>query len=368
MNYIRHTIQLAKKAVGQTSPNPLVGAVIVKNNKIIARGYHKKAGDKHAEIEAIEKAGQKARGATMYVNLEPCCHFGQTPPCARAIIKAGIKKVHIGMLDPNSKVSGKGKTELEKAGIKVIMEEENIKEARELNEIFIKYMTDKRPFVAAKWAMSLDGKIAASDGSSKWITNKKSRQIVHKIRRRYDAIMVGVNTVIKDDPLLNTRLKTSLPIHQPARIIIDSTGRTPLNANILNKETCGQTIIATTEKMIPSKEKKYQKLGAEILRVKSKKNRVCLTELLKKLAKKNITSILIEGGGELMASAFAEKIIDKIYIFIGEKIIGGKNAITPVAGKGIKTIADAKNFKISKLEKIDNNILITAYPHDKKNS
>ncbi|NQU83781.1 MAG: bifunctional diaminohydroxyphosphoribosylaminopyrimidine deaminase/5-amino-6-(5-phosphoribosylamino)uracil reductase RibD [Parcubacteria group bacterium] len=353
------TIKLAKKGIGHTSPNPLVGAIIVKNNKIIGQGYHKKAGDDHAEIAALKKTGKKARGATMYINLEPCCHFGKTPPCTKAIISAGIKEIHIAMLDPNSKVCGKGKKELEKADIKVIVGEERDK-AKKLNEIFCKYIKNNVPFVLAKWAMSLDGKIATHTGDSKWITNKKSRSLVQELRQKYDAILVGVNTVLKDNPRLTARAKTSRPSN-PIRIIVDSAGRTPLTANVL-KNKQAKTIIATTEKISKKREELYVKLGAQVIKIKSKNKRVNLKELIKKLGKLEITSILIEGGGEILASAVSEKIIDKAYIFIGNKIIGGRDTKTPVEGGGIGKMIDVEEWKIENTRQIDNNILIVAYP------
>lgn len=359
MDLMLQTINLAKRGTGHTSPNPLVGALIVKNGKIIAKGYHKQAGGDHAEIAALKKAGRKAKDAIMYINLEPCCHHGKTPPCTKAIIKSGIKEIHIAMLDPNPLICGQGKKELTKAGIKVIVGELQ-NQAKKLNETFCKYITTNQPFITAKWAMSLDGKIATHTGDSKWISNEKSRKLVHKLRQQYDAVMVGVNTIIKDDPKLTVRTKIKKPAH-PTRIVLDSTGRTPLSAKIF--EQPGQVILVTTKKIFKKKERLYNKLGAKVIRIKSKNGQIDLTTLTIQLGKQAITSILIEGGNHVITSAVEQNLIDKAYIFIGNKIIGGQQAKTPVAGQGIAKISLAHNWKIEKIKRLDDDILLVAYPN-----
>lgn len=358
-NLMLQTIKLAKKGTGHTSPNPLVGALIVKNGKIIARGYHQQAGGHHAEIVALNQAGHKAKNAIMYVNLEPCCHQGKTPPCTKALIKAGLKEIHIAMLDPNPLVSGQGKKKLSQAGIKIILGEQQ-NQAKKLNEAFCKYITTNRPFITAKWAMSLDGKIATHTGDSQWISNELSRNLAHELRQQSEAIMVGVNTIIKDNPRLTVRNNTKKPIH-PIKIVLDSKGRTPLSANIFKQP--GRVLIATTEKMPKKRERQYNKLGAKIIRTKNKNDQVDLAALLAQLGQQAITSILIEGGSQVMTSAVEQNLIDKAYIFIGNKIIGGQQAKTPVAGKGIAKMSQVNNWRLDQVKLLGDNILLMAYPN-----
>ncbi|MFH1292020.1 MAG: bifunctional diaminohydroxyphosphoribosylaminopyrimidine deaminase/5-amino-6-(5-phosphoribosylamino)uracil reductase RibD [bacterium] len=357
MDLMLKTIRLAKKGMGHTSPNPLVGAIVVKNNKIISQAYHKKFGGRHAEILALKKAGTLAKGAIMYVNIEPCCHHGKTPPCTQAIVKAGIKQVNIAMLDPNPLVNGKGKKQLEQARIQTNIGQQS-NQAKQLNESFHKYITTGLPFITAKWAMSLDGKISTCTGDSKWISCKKSREFTHQLRQRNDAILIGVNTVIQDDPKLTARINTKKLSH-PIRIILDSTGRTPLSAKIFQQP--GQTIIACTEKIKKSREKQYLQAGAQIIKTKAKNDQINLSELIKKLGKKQISSILIEGGSEILGSAVDNHLIDKAYIFMSPKIIGGRKSKTPVSGHGFAKMSSIKQWKIHKIKKIENDICVIAY-------
>jgi len=339
--FMRRALHLANKGAGWVSPNPMVGAVIVKNGKIIGEGWHKIFGDNHAEINAMIDAGEKnLKNSTLYVTLEPCCFYGKTPPCTDAIIKSGIKRVVIGTLDPNPKVNGKGIKMLEKNRIKIdvgVLENE----ARKSNEFFIKYHQKGLPFIISKWAMGLDGCIATSKGESKWITSEKSRQYVHRLRSQVDAIIVGINTIIKDDPQLNVRLKSG-EFRQPKRIILDSKLRTPLDAKCLNDKTGGENIIATITKNKSTKSNKLKEKGAKIIYVKSKEGKVDLIELLKKLKNENILSCLVEGGSQVHSTFFKEKLVDKIVIFIAPKIIGGGGIYAPLKGfkinKGGKTI------------------------------
>ena len=290
--FMRRALELAKKGWGATNPNPLVGAVIVKDGVIVGEGAHERIGHNHAEINALKDAGEKVKGAHMYVTLEPCSHYGKTPPCALALASSGISKVFIAMSDPNPKVNGKGIQILKDAGIEVetgIME----KEAKKLNEIFIKYITKKQPFVIMKSAMSLDGKIACHTGASKWITGDKSREYVHKIRDRVAGIMVGINTVIQDNPYLTTRLGKREK-SDPIRIIVDSKGKIPDNANVFDKDLGAYTIVATTE-LMPCKKKQKLKKGAKVIRTPVHNGRVDLRILMDELYKINIDSILLEG-------------------------------------------------------------------------
>lgn len=352
---MKMAINLAKKGNGKTSPNPLVGTVIVKDDLIIGKGYHKFYGGPHAEINALNKAGEKAIGATLYVNLEPCIHFGKTPPCVREIIKSGIKKVVIGMRDPNPFVFGKGIEELRKAKIEVkegVLEDE----AKKLNEVFIKYITLKIPFVALKVGMSLDGKISTNKGHSKWITNELSRNYVKHLRQIYDAILVGINTTIVDNP----NLTIEKPFKKKFRIILDSKARIPFTANLLKQKDNYTTIIATTKRASINKLKKLEKY-AEILILKEKNGLVDLRHLMKELVKMEISSILVEGGGEVNASFLKEMLVDKVFFFISPKIIGGNFAKNSVGGKGISSLNNAINLRDIKLRKFKEDILFEGY-------
>ncbi|MCM8778256.1 MAG: bifunctional diaminohydroxyphosphoribosylaminopyrimidine deaminase/5-amino-6-(5-phosphoribosylamino)uracil reductase RibD [Candidatus Omnitrophica bacterium] len=355
-DYMRIALKLAQKAKGFTNPNPLVGCVIVREGKIVGRGFHKRAGLAHAEIEAIEQAGEKTRGASLYVNLEPCSHYGRTPPCTKAIIKAGIKKVYASILDPNPLNNGRGVKELRKKGIEVelgILEEE----AKKLNEVFLKYITQKIPFVTVKVAQSLDGKIATRTGESRWITSEKARDLVKELRNEVDAVMVGVNTVIKDNPLLNPKILKSKTYY---KIILDSKLRIPLKAKMFSDESVGRIIIATTKY---ASKKKMEKLKgkAEVLVVRDKNRKVDLNALMRELGKREISHILIEGGGETIASALEEKLVDKIYFFISPKLIGGRETITSVEGRGIARLREAYLLKNIEIRRIGEDILIGGY-------
>ena len=355
--YMRRALELAKLGIGAVNPNPLVGAVIVKDGKIIGEGYHKAYGGSHAEVNAFNNAVENVRNAHMYVTLEPCSHYGKTPPCAKAIVEKGIKKVTISMMDPNPLVSGKGIEILKNNGIEVelgLLEEES----RKLNEIFIKYITTKEPFCIMKTASTLDGKIATITGDSKWVTNEKSREYVHYIRHRLSAIMVGADTVIKDNPSLTTRLK-DIKGRNPVRIIADSSARIPLDSKVFKEE--GRTIIATTEKASKDKLNSIKELGGEIIITPLKEDRVDLNFLMKKLGEEKIDSVLLEGGGTLNYSALRAGIVDKVMTFIAPKIIGGALAKTSVAGEGIEFMKDAINLKDINITRFDNDILIEGY-------
>ena len=350
-------MKLAHGGQGHVNPNPLVGAVLVKDGKIIGEGYHKIFGEAHAEINALNNTKEPPAGATLYVTMEPCNHHGKTPPCTVRIIKEKIKRVVIGMHDPNPAVAGHGLEKLQSSGIEV--SEGILKNAVEKqNEVFIKYIQSGIPFCALKTAMTLDGKISTFTGDSKWISNEKSRAFVHQLRHRYSAIMTGVNTVIKDDPLLNDRSGIVPPSH-PIRIIVDSNGRTPENAKLLNHEA--KTIIAITAKASDEFQQKMKKNGVDLIICPEKDQKVDLIYLLKQLGERGIDSILLEGGSTLNFSALQQGIIDKVYSFISPKMVGGKDALTPMGGAGFKKIDDAINLNITGIEKFENDIMVEAY-------
>jgi diaminohydroxyphosphoribosylaminopyrimidine deaminase/5-amino-6-(5-phosphoribosylamino)uracil reductase len=358
--YMQRCLTLAKKAGGLTSPNPMVGAVVVKNNTIIGEGFHTRAGFPHAEVEALKQAGKEARGATLYVNIEPCCHFGKTPPCTDMIIKSGIKSVFIGMQDPNPLVSGNGIKQLQQAGISV--EQGLLKtEASRLNEVFIKYITKKRPFVVLKTAISLDGKIATFTGESKWITGEKARKFAHTLRSYYDAVLVGIGTVLKDDPLLTLRgsLKN---IRQPVRVIVDSSAKIPIECQLLKTTKNMRTIIAVTKNAVASKLKKLTNTGAEVLLTQSQNDRVNLDDLLNKLGSMGITSMLVEGGGEINASFIDSDLVDKLLIFIAPKIIGGREGVSFVQGKGVSHLRECSLYERPRIKRMGEDILLETYP------
>jgi len=350
-SYIRRTLRLAAKARSMTSPNPMVGALIVKNGIIIAEDFHRKPGTPHAEVLVIEKAGENAKGASLYVSLEPCCHIDKrTPPCTKSIINAGIKKVIIGMKDTNPKVSGRGISELRNAGIDVksgILENE----AKSLNEAYIKYITTGKPFVILKIAMTLDGKIATPEGQSKWITGEKARKTVHRLRSRVDAIMTAIGTVKADDPRLTARIKNG---KNPRRVVIDPDLEINTNAKVL--QIPPETIIIT--KINNPKANYLEKTGTKIIYYKEKLN---LNWLMEKLGEMEITSVLIEGGSSLNAHALEEGIVDKVFFFIAPKIIGGKKSFSAVGGKTFKKLEDAYRVKDLKIKRVGEDLLIEGY-------
>ena len=355
--YMKRALELAELGRGKVAPNPMVGAVIVKAGKIIGEGYHKKYGDNHAEVNAFENATEDVSGATLYVTLEPCAHYGKTPPCAKRIVKEGIKKVVIGVLDPNPLVAGKGVNILKDAGIEVVvgvLEEE----CRKINEVFMKYIKTSRPFVLMKYAMSLDGKISTATGKSKWISCEKSRRDVHKLRNNLSAIMVGINTVIKDNPMLNCRIEGG---NDPIRIIVDSNLRIPLDSKIVNTSNNISTIVATTHKADKDKIKLLEERNVEVIVAKEKDGRVDITSLIDKLGEKKIDSILLEGGSEINFSCLQEGIVDKVRIYIAPKILGGNNAKGAVGGRGVSEIIDSFNIENIDISTIGSDIVVEGY-------
>ena len=335
-DFMREALELARNAEGRTSPNPMVGAVIVRGGRIVAAGWHRKAGTPHAEVHALRMAGELAKGATLYVTLEPCSHYGRTGPCAKAVAEAGVKRCVIAMKDPNPLVSGRGIKILEDAGVEVVcgvLEEE----ARRLNEAFLKWVPEKMPFVALKTAMTLDGKIATRTGASQWITNEASRRRVHEYRDIYDSILVGIGTVLHDDPSLTTRLPDGTGKNS-VRIIVDSQARTPLSAKVV-RDGQAKTIVAVTQQ-------------APETRVKA---------LLQKLGEREICSVFVEGGGSVNFSLLEAGLVDKVYAFIAPKLVGGREALTPVEGEGFASLRECVALTDVHVEELAGDILLTAY-------
>jgi diaminohydroxyphosphoribosylaminopyrimidine deaminase / 5-amino-6-(5-phosphoribosylamino)uracil reductase len=360
MDYMEIALALAKLAQGQVSPNPAVGAVVVKNNVVLGQGYTQPPGRDHAEIVALKQAGEEARGAILYVTLEPCCHFGRTPPCTQAVIAAGIREVHLAMIDPNPLVSGKGLAELQTAGIKTYVGEHAV-EAATINESFIKHITTGLPFVTVKFAASLDGKIATRTGDSKWITGDMARKQVHHMRYISDAVMTGANTVIADDPLLTVRLsdRGGTTRKQPLRIIVDGQGRTPPASRIFGEP--GKTILVVGTHLSPRQKLRYEEAGAELLELPSDEGIIDLVDLLQILGKRQITSVLVEAGGILLGSLLDNGLVDKVVAFLAPMIIGGEEARPAVAGKGVNRLADSARLKQLKVEKVGDDIMISGY-------
>ena len=357
ITYMQIALKLAAKARGRTSPNPLVGAVVVKGGEIISSGYHRKAGTAHAEVIALRRAGPLARGATLYVNLEPCCHTDKrTPPCTKAIIEAGIKKVVVAMADPNPSVSGRGLRALRRAGITTELGVLG-KEARKLNEVFITYIKTRRPFVILKIAQSLDGKIATARGESKWITGSKARKAVHTLRSSADALLVGRGTVEKDNPSLDCRIDGG---RNPYRVIVDSSLSIPIQSKVLHHND-GKTIIATTKQASKNKISRIEKLGCMVLIVKNKNSRVDLQSLMQKLGKLEITSVMIEGGSSISASALQSRIVHKVMFFTAPKIIGGADSIPSIGGNSPARLSNALALKDLQTSRVGDDVLLEGY-------
>ena len=348
-------ISLARNGLGRTSPNPLVGAVIVRDGRIVAEGWHRKAGTPHAEIHALNMAGELARGATVYVSLEPCAHYGRTGPCARALVEAGVSRVVVAMTDPNPKVAGKGIAILQEAGIEVttgVLEQE----ARQLNEVFLKWMTTGLPFVALKTAMTLDGKIATAAGQSQWITNEASRYETHRLRDIYDGILVGINTALADNPSLTTRLK-EYSGRNPVRIVVDSRARLPLTAKLVT-DGAARTIVAVTEQAPAERVEALRSAGVEII-VAGSSNHVDMQSLMEQLGAMKISSVLVEGGGSVNFSLLQAGLVDRVYAFIAPKLVGGRDALTPVEGEGFQELDRAVELENIQVRQLGSDVLLT---------
>ncbi len=361
MDYMEPALSLARLALGQVSPNPAVGAVIVKNDKVVGQGYTQPPNSPHAEVVALKQAGERAQSSVMYVTLEPCCYHGRTPPCTQAIITAGITEVHLAMLDPNPLVSGRGKEELEGKGIRTYVGEHEA-EAKQINEAYTKFITTGMPFITAKFAISLDGKIATNSGDSKWISCQAARKQVHNLRYTTDAVMAGINTVLVDDPHLTARScggRGGTARVQPLRVIVDSKGRTPLTARVFSEP--GKTLLALARFVKPEEKKAFAQAGAELLELPSEGGLVDLRKLLKALGEREITSVLVEGGGILIGSLFDGGLVDKVIAFIAPIIIGGKEAKTAVGGKGVDKVVDSLKLERVSVEKLGEDLMVSGY-------
>ena len=359
--YMRRALELARKGEGHTSPNPMVGCVVVKDGRIISEGYHEKYGEFHAERNALTRCTEDTAGADLYVTLEPCCHQGKTPPCTDIIIEKKIARVFVGSMDSNPLVAGKGVQILRDHGIYV---ETGILDAecRKLNEVFYHYIATKTPFVVMKYAMTLDGKIACATGDSKWVTGEIARTQVHRMRGRYRGIMVGIGTVLADDPMLNCRVEGGV---DPVRIICDSNLHIPTESQMVKTESDIETIVACSQEELEAerKQEKIRRLkeaGIQIIGTEGAHG-VNLVELMKKLGGQNIDSILLEGGGTLNASALEDGIVNKVYAYIAGKLIGGMDARSPVEGMGIDRMADAITLQNVEIEKLGDDFCIVGY-------
>jgi diaminohydroxyphosphoribosylaminopyrimidine deaminase/5-amino-6-(5-phosphoribosylamino)uracil reductase len=352
-------LALADAGRGRVSPNPMVGALLVKEGRILCEGFHARAGAPHAEVMALDAAGDAARDATLYVSLEPCCHHGRTPPCVPRIVASGVRRVVAATVDPNPKVNGRGLRVLREAGVAAdvgVLEGEAVR----LNEVFFTYMTDGRPFVTLKAAVSLDGKIATVTGESRWITGEEARRRVHELRNEVDAILVGIGTILRDDPLLTTRL--GIPGERdPVRVVVDSLARLPLDARVLNPLSAAPTVVAVGPEAPAGKVERLREAGATVLVLAQSGERISLASVMRALAAREITSVLIEGGAEIHASALAEGIVDKVAFFVAPLLIGGTTAPGAVGGPGIEKLADAVPLREVRITPLGRDLLVEGY-------
>ena len=353
---MRRALELARQSVGTTSPNPPVGAVLVKNGRIVGEGRTQPAGGPHAEAEALRDAGAEAHGADLHVTLEPCAHYGRTPPCADALAAAGVASVRIAVMDPAPHTAGRGVERLRSAGIPVTVDD-GPAEARRLVEAFAKHSTTGLPFVVAKFAMSLDGKIAARSGDSRWISNETSRREAHRLRAEADAVMIGVGTALADDPRLTVRGVPLGARAQPLRVVVDSAGRIPAGAAMLAEE--GRTLVAVASLEAA---RRIEASGAEAIVVAGADGRVDLPRLLAELGARNVMSLLVEGGATLHGALFADGLVDKVVAFVAPIVIGGADAPGPVGGAGAERVADAIRLADATYAEMDGDLMITGYP------
>lgn len=353
-NFMRIALELAEKGWGRVEPNPMVGAVIVNNGEIVGQGYHEYFGGPHAEVNAIRAAGDKCKGATLYVTLEPCTHFGKTPPCVDAVKSSGIKKVVVATIDPNPVNNGKGIKLLREAGIEVI--ERVLEEsARKLNAPFFKLITTKTSYIIAKWAMTLDGKIATRTGDSRWISSEESRQYVHKKRAMVDAIVVGIRTVLRDDPLLTCRIKGG---RNPKRIVVDRRAELPLSSRLVQTVKDADVFVATTPVAPKERVRELEAAGCKIMELKGGAEGVDVLSLIQALGRMSFTNVLIEGGGTLLGTFFDKKLVDRVMVFIAPHIVGGVDAKTPVMGIGVEKITDSLHLEDVLISRFGEDILI----------
>ena len=354
--YMRMALTLARKGTGRTSPNPMVGAVIVRGGAVVGRGYHRYAGGDHAEIVALEQAGRAARGATLYLNLEPCSHYGRTPPCTESLVASGLKRVVVGMIDPNPLVSGRGIETLRRAGIRTEVGASE-PQCQELNEAFVKYIKEKIPFVILKLAVSLDGKIATASGDSKWITGTASREYVHRLRNECDAILVGSETVLADDPMLNCRIEGG---RDPWRVVLDRRLRTPLEANLLRQKQPEKTVLVSAPGIPARKRKAFERLGATVWCLPCRGGFIPLKSVLKRLGDMGVVKVMIEGGATTASRALREKVVDKLLCFYAPKLIGGDGRAM-LGSLGVRKMSQCWSLERTEVKKFASDILITGY-------
>lgn len=357
---MKEALRLARKGLGWTSPNPAVGAIIVNEGRAIARGYHRRAGAPHAEIEALNRLGGKAPGSTLYVTLEPCNHVGRTPPCTEAILRSGVRRVVAGMRDPNPHVPGSGCAFLAQRGVEVkvgVLEGE----CRRLNEAFVKFVTTGKPFVISKSALTLDGWTATATGDSRWITNESSRAFVHRLRGEADAIMVGVGTVLADDPRLTART-ARIKARDPLRIILDTRLRIPHDARVLTHGSVSDTILIVGEHVTERRLRQVAREGVKVLRCPVRAGKIDLVSLMDILRDVPVTSLLLEGGATLTGSFMRERLIDKFYVFLSPKILGGSDGVPMVAGSGAREIAGCVSLKEVRVRRFGTDVLVYGYP------
>ncbi|MBM4276017.1 MAG: bifunctional diaminohydroxyphosphoribosylaminopyrimidine deaminase/5-amino-6-(5-phosphoribosylamino)uracil reductase RibD [Deltaproteobacteria bacterium] len=367
VQYMRLALRLAARGAGWTSPNPMVGAAVVKNDRVVGKGYHRGYGLPHAEVEALRRAGDAARGADLYVTLEPCNHHGKTPPCTQAILEAGVRRVVVAVRDPNPRVNGGGAEFLASQGVQVevgLLEAE----ARRVNEAWFKWMATGLPWVMAKAACSLDGRMATATGESQWLTGEAARAFGHRLRHLSDAILVGVNTVIADDPQLTTRLptkdrrpKTEDRFKDPIRIILDSRLRLPLTARLLNLDSPAPTWVACTEAAPAEKRRALEKKGAEVLVLPEESGRVALQPLLALLGQRQVQSLLVEGGAEVLGSFFDQKLVDQFFFFYAPKFLGGRRALSVLGGEGAARLQDASQARDLSVRRLGPDLLLSGY-------
>jgi len=361
LKFMLRALDLARRGLYTASPNPMVGAVLVKGGRVIAEGWHERVGGPHAEAVAIERAGEEARGSTLYVNLEPCCIHGHTPPCTDIIIRAGVRRVVVATRDPNPLVDGRGIERLKAAGVEVV---EGVlkEEAERLNEQFLTYMREGRPLFSLKFAMTLDGKIASKTGASKWITSEEGRREAHELRAQHDAIMVGVGTVLSDDPLLVPHMLDFRPERPRLRVVVDSNLRTPPGARLLSGGG-PPVLVAAGEGADREKAEALRRKGAEVVFLpRDERGKVDLRALSKLLWERKVLGVLCEGGGTLAWSLLRAGLVDKVYAFVAPKIMGGQSARTPVEGEGFDSPDLSLKFRVEEVRRVGPDVLIVAYP------
>lgn len=360
-HFMTLALRLAAKGQGKTSPNPMVGALVVKNGRIVGRGSHQGPGQPHAEILALNQAGPRARGATLYVTLEPCCHLRKrTPPCVPAVLQSGVRQVVVAMTDPNPMVKGRGIAALRRAGITVTMGMAQ-EEAAQLNRAYLHWVTTGRPYVILKAGMTLDGKVATAKGESRWITGPRARQDAHRLRSQVDAVVVGVGTILHDDPTLTARLSArplKLASRQPLRVVLDSRLRTPPTATVCAKQDRAKTLIVTTSRASRSRRRPFERAGVEVLSLSTKNGRVSLPALMTMLGKRGITSVLIEGGSTVNAAALREKLVNHVLLYLAPTLMGGQDAKAVIGDRSPKRLAQALPLRHLTVRRIGKDLVV----------